>query len=65
MPSCAPFLVTFIEAAAVAYFTAFFIELPLQSLHAKTPLKQSPAPTVSTALTLNAGISIISSFKPS
>ena len=62
MESWAPFRVTAIEAAAVAYFTAFTMVSPLHNLLANTPLKQSPAPTVSTAFTLTAGISMTFSF---
>jgi len=53
--SCAPFLVTAIEAADIANFTESIRSFPCAIWLAKTPLKQSPAPTVSIAFTLYAG----------
>jgi len=46
--ACAPFRVTDIEAAADAYFTDVIRFSPWFNILANTPLKQSPAPTVST-----------------
>ncbi len=62
--SCAPRLVTEMAAAAEAKRAAANGSLPSSSATAKAPLKQSPAATVSIALTRNARTQSIFPFKP-
>src|SRR5437879_1315406 len=52
---CAPGRVTQMAAAAMAKRVACSMDLPSATVAANVPEKQSPAPTVSTALTFRAG----------
>ncbi len=54
MEVCAPLTVAESAAAAEALRRDSFTEMPNDSEQAKTPQKQSPAPTVSTTLTVKA-----------
>ena len=55
MPACAPGRVTERDAARRAISMAAAVDHPSAMPTASHPVKQSPAPTVSTGLTLEAG----------
>lgn len=54
--TAAPFRVTLIAAALFANLAASSIDIPSTSPAQNPPIQQSPAPVVSTLLTLTAGI---------